>query len=71
MLQVEIDGKLETVAWAWERPDSGRSFGFSGLHFHENWQAPKYRRLIAQAVRWTNRVAVPKEGLGVPFAQTK
>ena len=66
MLQVEIDGKLETVAWAWERPDAGRSFGFSGLHFHENWQVPEYRRLIAQAVLWTNRVAIPKDGLAVP-----
>jgi type 1 glutamine amidotransferase len=66
MLQVEIDGKLETVAWAWERPDAGRSFGFSGLHFHENWQQPEYRRLIAQAVLWTNRVAVPRDGLVIP-----
>jgi type 1 glutamine amidotransferase len=65
MLQVEIDGKLETVAWAWERPDAGRSFGFSGLHFHENWQLPEYRRLVAQAVLWTNRVAIPKDGLPV------
>lgn len=63
LLQVEIDGKLETVAWAWERPDAGRSFGFSGLHFHENWQLPEYRRLVAQAVLWTNRIAIPKEGL--------
>jgi type 1 glutamine amidotransferase len=65
LLQVEIDGKLETVAWAWERPDAGRSFGFSGLHFHENWQQSEYRRLIAQAVMWTNRVAIPKDGLAV------
>ena len=66
MLQVEIDGKLETVAWAWERPDGGRSFGFSGLHFHENWQVPEYRRLVCQAVMWTNRIAIPKDGLAVP-----
>jgi len=65
MLQVEIDGKLETVAWAWERPDAGRSFGFSGLHFHENWQVPEYRRLVAQAVLWTNRIAIPAEGLAL------
>lgn len=65
MLQVEIDGKLRTVAWAWERPDGGRSFGFSGLHFHDNWQLPEYRRLVAQAVLWTNRVPIPKDGLPV------
>ncbi len=65
MLQVDIDGKLQTVAWAWERPDGGRSFGFSGLHFHENWQLPEYRRLIAHAVLWTNRVEIPGDGLPV------
>ena len=65
ILQVEIDGKLRTVAWAWERPDGGRSFGFSGLHFHENWQIPEVRRLVAQAVLWTNHVPVPKDGLPV------
>jgi hypothetical protein len=65
LVQVEIDGKMETVAWAWERPDGGRSFGFSGLHFHENWQMPEYRRLAAQAVLWTNRVPIPRDGLPV------
>jgi type 1 glutamine amidotransferase len=70
LVQVEIDGKLETVAWAWERPDGGRSFGFSGLHFDENWQLPEYRRLVAQAVLWTNRVAVPKGGLPIVLGGT-
>ena len=38
ILHAQIDGVPEVVAWAWERPDGGRSFGFSGLHFHENWR---------------------------------
>jgi type 1 glutamine amidotransferase len=71
LLQVEIDGKLETVAWAWERPDAGRSFGFTGLHFHENWQLPEYRRLIAQAVLWTNRLPIPRDGLSVRLGDGK
>jgi type 1 glutamine amidotransferase len=53
VLRVAIDGQDETVAWAWQRPDGGRSFGFSGLHFHENWQLSEYRRLVTQAVRWS------------------
>jgi type 1 glutamine amidotransferase len=52
VLRVDIDGNKETVAWAWTRPDGGRSFGFSGLHFHENWQMPEYRRLVTQGVLW-------------------
>lgn len=53
LLQVDIDGQPQTVSWAWERPDGGRSFGFSGLHFHEHWQRPEYRKLVQQGVLWT------------------
>jgi type 1 glutamine amidotransferase len=65
LLRVKIDGEMETVAWAWERPDGGRSFGFSGLHFHENWKLPEYRRLVAQGVVWTLKLPIPKDGLAV------
>jgi type 1 glutamine amidotransferase len=65
LLRVRIDGQPETVAWSWERPDGGRSFGFSGLHFHENWRLPEYRRLAAQGVLWTLKLPVPSAGLDV------
>jgi hypothetical protein len=60
-----IDGKEETVAWAWERPDGGRSFGYVGMHFHENWKLVEYRRLAAQAALWSLKMDVPKDGLKV------
>ncbi len=53
VLQALIDGHQETVAWSWERPDGGRSFGFSGLHFDENWDRGEYRQLLTQATLWT------------------
>jgi type 1 glutamine amidotransferase len=65
ILQVPIDGRVETVAWSWDRPDGGRSFGFSGLHFHENWSLPEYRRLAAQGVLWSLRLPIPADGLPV------
>lgn len=65
VLTAAIDGEDHTVAWAWKRPDGGRSFGFSGLHFHENWEKNPYRRLVAQAVLWTNGLEVPNDGLKV------
>jgi type 1 glutamine amidotransferase len=65
LLLVPIDGKEQVVAWAWPRPDGGRSFGFSGLHFHDNWKLPEYRRLVTQGVLWTLKLPVPKEGLPV------
>ena len=65
VLRVKLDGQLETVAWSWERPGAGRSFGFSGLHFHQNWQRTEYRRLTAQAVLWAMKLPIPEKGLPV------
>lgn len=65
ILTVPIDGQKETVAWTWERPAGGRAFGFSGLHFHDNWSRPEYRRLVAQAVLWTMKLPIPEKGLPV------
>jgi type 1 glutamine amidotransferase len=59
VLRATIDGAAETVAWAWERPDGGRSFGFSGLHFHENWRRVEYRRLVLQGVLWSLKLPMP------------
>ena len=63
LVQVPIEGSVETVGWAWERPDGGRSVGYSGLHFHVNWRHEQYQRLIAQAVLWSLKQPVPKGGL--------
>ena len=65
ILQVAIDGRPETVAWAYERPDGGRSFGFSGMHYHSNWELPACRRVIAQGLLWTLKMPVPREGVAV------
>jgi hypothetical protein len=65
LLTAAIDGREVTVCWAWDRPDGGRSFGFSGLHFHDNWRHQAYRRLTAQAVLWSVGLPVPAAGLPV------
>ena len=66
LVRADIDGQKETVAWAWERPEGGRSFGFSGLHYHENWALPEYRRLVEQGIVWTMGGNIPATGLKVP-----
>ncbi len=65
LLCVTIDDHPETVAWCWERKDQGRSFGFSGLHYHDNWRLIEYRRLVAQGVLWTLKKPIPKDGVAV------
>jgi type 1 glutamine amidotransferase len=56
------DPHNETVAWAVERADGGRGFGFTGLHTHRNWGVLEFRRLLVNAVLWTAKVEVPLEG---------
>jgi len=64
-MQAVIDDQPYTVAWGWERPDGGRSAGFSALHFHENWKQPVYRQLVVQSILWTNGIALPAGGVNV------
>lgn len=59
VLTAEVEGRPQTAAWAWERPDGGRSFGFVGLHYHANWSERVYRRLVVQAILWTLNRPVP------------
>jgi hypothetical protein len=56
------------VSWAWQRPGGGRSFGFSGCHFHKNWELPQYRRLVIQGIAWTLDRPIPRGGLDVDVA---
>jgi type 1 glutamine amidotransferase len=65
LLTATIEDRDETVAWTWQRDDGGRSFGFSGLHFHDNWRQETYRRLVAQAALWVLKMPLPEEGVNV------
>jgi type 1 glutamine amidotransferase len=52
----------EVIAWACQRKDGGRGFGFSGGHFHTNWGIPEFRQMVVNAALWTAKVAIPKNG---------
>jgi type 1 glutamine amidotransferase len=60
-------GEIETMAWAFERPDGGRAFGFTGAHFHRNWGDENFRRVIVNAILWCSKVDVPEGGAKVEF----
>jgi putative membrane-bound dehydrogenase-like protein len=57
-------GKPQHVAWAAERPNGGRGFGFTGGHFHWNWGDEDFRRLVLNAIVWTAQGEVPAGGVG-------
>jgi type 1 glutamine amidotransferase len=60
-------GQIETMAWAYERKDGGRSFGFTGRHFHRNWGDEDFRRVVVNAILWCAKVEVPEGGAKVEF----
>ena len=57
------DVRANTVAWAVERKDGGRGFGFTGGHFYANWWLPEFRRLVLNAIAWTAKIDVPAGGV--------
>ena len=41
----------------------GRGFGFTGGHFHRNWQDDNLRKIVLNAIAWTAKVEVPTDGV--------
>jgi len=53
------------VAWASERKNGQRGFGFTGGHFHWNWGDDNFRKVALNAIVWTAHGEVPEGGVGV------
>lgn len=56
-------GRAETMMWVFERPDGGRSFGFTGGHTHANWGDVNQRRIVLNALLWIAKAEVPARGV--------
>ena len=59
----EHPGRKEVLAWAIERPDGGRGFGFTGGHIHKNWGNDNFRKFVLNALLWTAKTEVPADGV--------
>ncbi len=57
-------GREEAMLWTLERADGGRGFGFTGGHFHRNWQNDEYRKVVMNAICWLAKLPVPQLGFG-------
>jgi type 1 glutamine amidotransferase len=55
-------GEPEHMMWALQRPDGGRGFGFTGGHYHKNWGQDDFRKVVLNAILWTAKAPVPKDG---------
>jgi type 1 glutamine amidotransferase len=58
-------GEPQHMAWVYERDGGGRSFGFTGGHYHWNWGRTEILRLVTNAIVWTAGVEIPESGLAV------
>ncbi len=56
-------GESQHVAWAFERANGGRGFGFTGGHNHLNWANDDFRKTVLNAIVWVAKAEVPKAGV--------
>jgi putative membrane-bound dehydrogenase-like protein len=61
--EVLEEKKPQHVAWAVERENGGRGFGFTGGHFHKGWGNDDQRKLVLNAIVWTAKAEVPASGI--------
>ena len=54
---------IEHVAWARQRSDGGRGFGFTGGHWHWNWAHDQFRKLVLNGIAWTAGLEIPPDGI--------
>lgn len=67
--KAKADEKLpeggDIFAFAYNRPDGGRSFVNTGGHGHKNWGEEGFRKLQINAILWAAKVEVPDHGAKV------
>ncbi|MCD4727816.1 MAG: ThuA domain-containing protein [Pirellulales bacterium] len=56
-------GKAEHVAWARQRPDGGRGFGFTGGHWHWSWANDNFRKAVLNGIAWVAKLEIPLDGV--------
>jgi hypothetical protein len=61
--EVLEEKKPQHTAWAVQREDGGRGFGFTGGHFHKGWANDDQRKLVLNAILWTAKAEIPTDGV--------
>ena len=56
-------GMIEHLAWACQRDDGGRGFGFTGGHWHWNWANDNFRKVVLNGIAWTAEIDIPPDGI--------
>lgn len=56
-------GEPQHMMWVSENEGGSRGFGFTGAHFHKNWQNDNFRRIVLNAISWISKTDVPEGGV--------
>lgn len=56
-------GEPQHLAWAFERPDSGRGYGFTGFHNFANLTNDSFRTALLNGIAWVSKLDVPAGGV--------
>ena len=64
VMNTVIEGKDYPIGWVYERRNSksGRSFGFVGGHFHDNFGTTAFRQAVVNGILWTAHMDIPEKG---------
>jgi type 1 glutamine amidotransferase len=70
VMSTNIEGKDYPIGWVYERRNAkdGRSFGFVGGHFHDNFGIRAFRQAVVNGILWTAHMDIPEKG--APIAIT-
>ncbi len=56
-------GMAEHLAWAFQRPDGGRGYGFTGGHWQWSWANDSFRTAVLNGIVWIAGLEVPPGGV--------
>jgi type 1 glutamine amidotransferase len=62
VMSTVVEGSDYPIGWVYERPGGGRSFGFVGGHFHDNFGEKPFRQAVVNGILWTAHIDIPENG---------
>lgn len=55
--------KPQILAWAYDRPNGGRGFGFTGFHRFSNLTNDSFRTTLLNGIAWVSGLEIPPDGV--------
>ena len=63
VLRAVTAGEPQHLAWAFERPDGGRGYGFTGFHNFANLTNDSFRTALLNGIAWVSKLEIPAGGV--------